>query len=587
MKVTGATLGQVLNKLKTVPVLACDTETTGLEETDRPFALIIADKDTEYYFDDRIIPDLWVNEELHELFKNPDRHWVLQNAKFDMRMLGYRGISIEGHVLDDVVLARVNRNDHFGGRAYSLDAQAKRHGWSKDDRVMSYIKEHGLYAIRKDFFGREYKQPQFDKVPVDLMEQYACQDARLTYDLFSIYVKQFDADDRKIVENETALTKVCFSMERTGMMLNKDYTLKALHYERGQLEAAREGYAAITGNNFVNSAKAISPHLDNYKLPTTDAGNESLTDDVLEAIISDGSERARSVASLVQKIRTHDKRISTYYENYLCMVTAAGVIHPDMQQAGTRTGRFSYRDPNLQNVPKEEESTATYVIRGCFMPRPGHVYVSFDYSQMEYRMMAAYAGEMGVIEQVMGGVDFHEATAKLFGVSRKHAKTLNFAILYGAGEEKLAYMLGISRSEARTLKLKYFMALPKVERFIDTVIRTGKSRGYVKNWLGRKLYSDPKFAYALPNHLIQGGGADVVKVAMNKIYNEYPEMGMVLQVHDQLVFDVHPSNFGKLTKIKEIMENAFPPMNGMRLTVDVSHSKVSLAERDMEKGFPC
>lgn len=239
----------------------------------------------------------------------------------------------------------------------------------------------------------------------------------------------------------------------------------------------------------------------------------------------------------------------------------------------------------MQNVPKEEDSTEPYVVRGCFVPRPGHVFVSMDYSQMEYRMMAAYANEVSIIERVMKGEDFHQVTADLFGVTRKTAKTLNFAILYGAGEEKLAFMLGVAREEARRLKLKYFMALPRVEKLIDDVIRTGKSRGYVKNWLGRKMRAEFFFAYALPNHLIQGGGADVVKTAMIRIDKEFPDVKMVLQVHDQLVFDMTPDQYVHIPRIKEIMESVWT-MNGMKLEVDVSWSARSFAERDMTKGLP-
>ena len=199
--------------------------------------------------------------------------------------------------------------------------------------------------------------------------------------------------------------------------------------------------------------------------------------------------------------------------------------------------------------------------------------------------MAAYAREEAIIKRVMEGEDFHRVTAEIFGVSRKVAKTLNFAILYGAGEEKLANMLGVSRIEARRLKDRYFMALPKVERLVDQVIGTGRKRGYVINWLGRKLYAGFNFCYALPNHLIQGGGADAVKSAMVEIGEKFPQVMMVLQVHDQLVFDMPPEHYQYIPEIKAIMERQWEK-NGMRLEVDVSWSARSFAERDMNKGVP-
>lgn len=153
--------------------------------------------------------------------------------------------------------------------------------------------------------------------------------------------------------------------------------------------------------------------------------------------------------------------------------------------------------------------------------------------------------------------------------------------LYGAGVDKLAQMLKVSKVQAQRFKDQYFMRLPRVERFIDEVIRRGRSRGYVYNWAGRPLYAEREFCYALPNHLIQGGGADVVKRAMVDIGKDAP---MLLQIHDQLIFEVNDGEEDQfIPEWKAKMENAFPAMNGMSLKVDVTKSRVSLAEKDMQK----
>lgn len=587
MRVTPENLGEVLEHLAGQKILALDTETTGLSETDRPFAFIVADAASEYYFDERVIP--WKTPEYRQdfapLFDSDQRLWILQNAKFDMRMMRSVGFEIGGTVCDIVVLARLVRNDHM---LYSLDAQAKRYGWAKgQDKIKQYIKDHDLFEVRRDFFGVESKHPRYDKVPLELMEEYACLDSRLTFDLRAKYATQLPQASWPVVDNEARLTKVCFDMERRGLLLNKSYTMKARAYEMEKLSEAKEEYMQLTGVAFVNSAKSFQKWLgERYSLPQTDAGNPSLTDDVLETILESATGDIVQAAKLIQKIRHYDRRINTYYDGYLNAVDSKGIIHPTMWQAGTKTGRFSYSDPNLQNIPKEEKSAAPYVVRGCFMPRPGTVFVSFDYSQMEYRIMAAYANEEAIIKRVMAGEDFHAVAASLFGVERTPAKTINFAVLYGAGDEKLARMLGISIQEAKRLKLKYFMALPRVERLIDKIKSTGKARGYVTNWFGRNLYAAPEHVYALPNHLIQSGGADVVKVAMVRIAEEFPDIPMVLQVHDQLVFEVRPDQYIFLPRIKEIMEQAFPTMNGMSLKVDVEWSATSLACRDMKKGLP-
>ena len=590
MRVVPSNLDQVVRKLQLASFLSIDCETTGLEETDRPFAFIIADDYTEYYFDKRCI-DMSPHQcrTIAQLFMMTGRIWFLQNAKFDMRMLSHLGFTIRGKVFDIAIMARLVRNDHM---LYSLEAQAKRHGMQKGaDIIKSYIKEHDLYEVRKDFFGVASKQPRYDRVPADMMEEYACMDARITYDLGMIYLKQLeDSGCMDVMMNESRLTKVCFDMERKGLKLNKSYTLKAMYHEIEQLEGAKNTYKEQTGQSFVNSAKAFQRWCINHgvRLPTTENGNPSLTDDIIEEyLVSDiVPDLVKDTLKAVQSIRFYEKRINTYYEGYLNAMDADCIVHPSMWQAGTKTGRFSYSNPNLQIIPKEKKSTAEYVVRGCFQPRSGHVFVSFDYAQMEYRMMAAYANETEIIRRVMNGEDFHEVAAALFGVERDPAKTLNFAVLYGAGDAKLAGMLGVSLKEAKQLKLKYFMALPKVERLVDQIQRTGKSRGYITNWFGRNLYADPNHVYALPNHLIQSGGADVVKVAMVKIAEAYPDIPMVLQVHDQLVFEVRPDQYHILPQIQEIMETAFPPMNGMALKVDVEWSAISLAARDLKKGFP-
>lgn len=595
MLVTPDNIAQVCAQIHDARDRALDTETTGLEYSDRPFAVIIAIDGAVFYFDERACPGFWHMPCFRDLF-NDDCLWHYQHAKFDMRMCEFQSGLLPRLVNDIAVQARIQRNDHI---AYSLDAQASRIGKKKlGDFIKDYIAKHDLYEIRRDFFGVESKVARYDWVPLEVMQQYAEVDGILTLELAKYYDKLMDEGDRQVLAMERQLTPVLYRMETLGVRLDTKYTLEGYYHELGVVNQLKDTFAALTGQPFVDSAKSIQKVL-SFDLPKTpikfkaggkkSGGGPSLTDDIIEDILnSDAPQADKEIVSLVREIRHYEKRISTYYVPFLNKKDGNDLIHCNMWQGGTRTGRMSSSDPNLQNVPKEDEEEdlhKPFVIRGCLVPRRGNVFVSMDYSQMEYRMMAAYAKEVSIIERVMAGEDFHKVTADLFGVSRKTAKTLNFAILYGAGEEKLANMLGVTRPEARRLKQKYFMALPNVEKFIDNVIRTGKSRGYVINWIGRKLYAEPEFCYALPNHLIQGGGADVVKLAMVRIAQEFPDIKMVLQVHDQLVFDMAPEEFVCIPRIKEIMESVWEK-NGMKLTVDVSWSERSLAERDMKKGIP-
>ena len=556
--------------------IAIDTETTGLEETDRPFCATISGKDFNIYTEDR--------DMVSKLLDTSDLVFA-QHAKFDARMLSHWGVNMfTKPVYDTNIMARILRNDYL---KYSLADQAKRIGLSKSTEVDAEVKKHKLYETRRNFFGEEYKTPRYDRVDREILKRYALLDSELTYKLGMNYLERMDTRDKQVMLMESSLTPVCYGMERRGLQLNVDYTITAYHYEKQLLESKLDIINSMLGCEFTDSAKAIQKHL-SYQLPLTDANNPSLTDDVIDYILSAGGTTPRdsTILGLVREIRWFKKRINTYYESYLNRKDASGIIHPTMWQAGTRTGRFSYSDPNLQNMPKEEDSEEPFVVRGCFKPRDGYSFISLDYSQMEYRMLADYANEKDVIRRVMEGADFHQVTADMFGVSRKQAKTINFACLYGAGVDKLSTMLGTTKHEASRLRDRYFMALPNVERLIDDVISTGRSRGFVQNWYGRKMYAQKEFCYALPNHLIQGGGADVVKLAMIEVEKELrgSDIHMVLQVHDQLVFE-YPTGMDntKLKRVKEIMENTYVPRNGMKLTVDISESTTSLAERSMVK----
>ena len=557
-------------------IAAVDCETTGLEESDRPFCVTISGKDFDIYTEDRHEAANIING-LSKVF--------FTNTKFDARMLSHWGIDcFKAETYDTVFMGRIIRNDYL---KYSLADQAKRIGLAKSTEVDAEVKKHKLYETRRNFFGEEYKTPRYDRVDREILKRYALLDSELTYKLGMNYLERMDTRDKQVMLMESSLTPVCYGMERRGLQLNVDYTITAYHYEKQLLESKLDIINSMLGCEFTDSAKAIQKHL-SYQLPLTDANNPSLTDDVIDYILSAGGTTPRdsTILGLVREIRWFKKRINTYYESYLNRKDASGIIHPTMWQAGTRTGRFSYSDPNLQNMPKEEDSEEPFVVRGCFKPRDGYSFISLDYSQMEYRMLADYANEKDVIRRVMEGADFHQVTADMFGVSRKQAKTINFACLYGAGVDKLSTMLGTTKHEASRLRDRYFMALPNVERLIDDVISTGRSRGFVQNWYGRKMYAQKEFCYALPNHLIQGGGADVVKLAMIEVEKELrgSDIHMVLQVHDQLVFE-YPTGMDntKLKRVKEIMENTYVPRNGMKLTVDISESTTSLAERSMVK----
>lgn len=385
--------------------------------------------------------------------------------------------------------------------------------------------------------------------------------------------------------NESRLVKTCFRMESRGVLIDRAYVEAALKYEHNEIRKAKEDFKTDTGHSFLDSSKLFAKIFDERgeAYPTTDKGNPSFRAEYLELLDT-------PTARLIQKVREHEKRAGTYYSSFLYYADSFNRIHANIRQAGTTTGRFSYSNPNLQNLPREKDPTDTvkpFVVRGSFIPTPSFIFSSIDYSQMEYRLMLDYAGEKALIEKILGGEDLHQATADLVGVSRDRAKTLNFAILYGAGIDEIARQLKVSVNQAHELRRMYFGRLPKVRNFIKRVIETGEQRGFVRNWMGRECHIRFKSeAYKLPNHLIQGGCADIIKLAMNQIdqytLDKKMRSGLVVQVHDENLLEVHENEYDLIEKAREIMQGVYVPKNGMVLTAEADWSDKSWAKRDLK-----
>jgi DNA polymerase-1 len=525
------------------------------------------------------------------IFENPDSIYLIHNAKFDLKKLRLEGIDILSRVHCTQLTARVLENNHF---QYTLDACAKRIGFEKDTAVEEYVKEHKLYETF-EIPGKKQKKTRkfFDRVPLSIISKYAEHDAQLHLALgthqFLKLKEEFDPKDQRpslkaVYENEHKLLRVCIAMEEIGVKIDRNYVRAALEHEQTEVIAACDQFLDLTGTEFTDSNKALETVFKKVGAPIgkTAKGNPSFTADNLEKIDS-------PIARLVTRIRKHSLYAGTYYSSFLNLADDGDVIHPDMRQDGTDTGRFSYSNPNLQNVPKEDDSDLAFYVRKSFVPRPGFCFVAIDYSQQEFRMFLDYAGETKLISEIMNGKDVHQATADEIGVSRHDAKTINFGLLYGMGTGMLAARLKISVAEARQKRNRYFSRLPRVESLIRLVAQVGKHRGYIWNWAGRRYrISSPEYAYVLVNHLIQGGCSDVIKFAMVEIFDFLKpyKSRMVCQVHDELLFEFHEKELHLIEPVKAIMENIYKPRNGMKLTCSVDHSWISWGQTDKVKGSP-
>ncbi len=576
---------------------AVDTETTGLRayHDDRIFSIIIADEEKSYYFnfqqyqdlaEDWVLPREWIPF-LKPVFSNPDSLWYMTNAKFDMAMLAREGVHVAGEVHCTEALGRVERNDEF---KYGLDATAKRLGLEKSEAVKEYIKKHKLYD--KD------KNPLYYKVPFNVIVPYGELDAKLTR-LVGIHQREVFCEIEnstaiglpkisRIVANEKRFTKTCFKIEQTGIRIDPDYCRAAILYETNRYRKAAESFKGLTGLEFQDANAVLKQAFEKAgeTITLTVKGNPSFTDKVLSKYNS-------PVAKIIQEYRDAYKKANTYYKNFLYF-NKNGIIHASIKQGGATHGRVSVVDPPLQTLADEEdEGDLPFKVRRAFIPSPGTFFLMMDYDQMEYRMMFDYAGQMDLIAEVKAGMDVHDATVKLvcqmlgMPFTRGNAKTLNFGLLYGMGIDALAAALKTSTDSARALKKAYFQALPCVQGFIRKVTARAEANGYIFNWAGRRCYfKDLDFAYTAPNHLISGGCADVVKIAMNQIDDLLmgKQTKMIMQVHDEILFEMVPEEIYLIPHIKEIMEGAYPYKH-LKLTVSVEHSFKSWA--DKVKGVPC
>lgn len=604
----------VVKKLSAAGIYGLDTETTGLRRGDRLFSIIIADELQGYYFsfnedcdhlgnyvpDEYRLPREWISQ-LAPITENEESIFFLHNAKFDLGMLSKDDCFVTGQAHCTEAMERVLQNNYLGHKPYSLKSCAKRRGLEKDAAVEDYIKQHGL--ITKLVVPGKDKIVElwhFDKVPFQIISPYGCTDAVITRAIGIDQLKKFAAMDsdvslsapqiQPLILNERKVTRTCFRMEEAGLHIDREYTRKAMDFTLQQAKLAEESFQTITGRPFEDSATVIKEVFDSVGLvlPKTATGKAATNKKVLDDL-------EHPIADKIREIRGLKKLVSTYYSSFLYFADDRDLVHANIRQGGTETSRFSYSDPNLQNLPKEDEPEDRFKdfhVRKCFTPiNRDFVFVPIDYRQQEFRMMLDYAGEHELIAAIMAGEDVHEATARMLGITRKQAKTINFGLLYGMGVAKLAAALKVSLDEARRLKALYFRRLPKVQTFIEGVIAVGRDRRFIWNWHGfRNHISSPEYAYVLPNHLIQGGCAQVLRVAMPQldqyIIERQLRTQMVAQVHDEILFQVHKDELHHVAHFQKIMESVYKPKNGMYLHCSVEHSWDSWGKWDQTKGLP-
>jgi DNA polymerase-1 len=549
-----------------------DTETTGIDANDAELVgMSFSYKPGEAYFvtcssDYEATCNLL--ELLKPLFDNPDLLWIGHNLKYDLLVLKYYNREIKGAVYD-TMLAH-----------YVVDPDGKRSMDLLSAQFLSYEPVH-----IEELIGKKGKQQgTMRDVEIQKLKDYAAEDADITLQLkHSLHplLKTKDVE-RVFYEVENPLVKVLTDMEYAGVMIDVPFLLnysKELEREAYQAEQAVYAGAGVKFN--IGSPKQLGEVLFeklnlNPSAKKTKSGQYATGEDVLMKLA-----HSNPIVEDILAYRQLTKLKSTYVDALPSLINRkSGRVHTTYGQAVAVTGRLASNNPNLQNIPIRTERGKE--IRKAFIPKQGNVIISADYSQIELRIVAGISGDENMCNAFKNNADIHTATAaKVFNVDAKDvtkemrykAKSVNFGIIYGQGAFGLADNLGISRTEAKEIIDNYKKEFSGITKYMDNMINFCREHGYVQTLMGRKRWlkdiNSSNFTvrgYAERNAInspIQGTAADMIKMAMIKIHDamqkENLKSKMIMQVHDELVFDALASELDVLQPlILNNMKSALP-----------------------------
>ena len=566
---------QLIETLQSATAICYDSETTALDATQADLVgLAFALKAHEAWYVP-IPPEQEaaqkIIEEFRPVFENEKLEKIGQNLKYDSIVLKNYGINLRGPLFD-TMLAH-----------YLLEPENRRHG-------MDYMAETLLnYATVKieDLIGKKgAAQGNMRDVPIEAIKEYAAEDADITLQIHNVLAPKLEAGGEGVLklfrEVETPLVPVLAAIEHAGVRIDPDF-LREYSMELATIIVELEkNIMEKAGFNFhVGSPKQVGEALfDRLKIPypgkKMKSGQYSTDEEMLSSLTDN-----YPIAADILKHRGLMKLKSTYIDALPLLINPrTGRVHSSFNQAIASTGRLSSQNPNLQNIPIRTAEGRR--IRQAFIPRDAdHVILSADYSQIELRLVADIANEEAMLEAFQKGLDIHLATAsRVFNVpldqvlpdQRRTAKTINFAILYGAGATTIGAQLGIKRTEAKVLIDTYFQEYPGLKNYMTRTVEMAREYGYVETLLGRRSYyrningsglERARAELAAMNAPIQGTAADMIKIAMVNIHREMEaqklKSNMILQVHDELVFDVRKDELEQLkVLVFDKMTNAIP-----------------------------
>jgi len=486
-----------------------------------------------------------VREKLSGVLGDEDVEKIGQNLKYDLTVLINHGYEPAGKMFDTMIAAHVLDSSRA---TYKLDALAA-----------EYLNHHCIPI--EEVIGRGRNQTTMDAVPVEMVATYAAEDADVTLRLADVLAPKLTEEGLADLfrDLEMPLMPVLGEMERAGIRVDPQ-VLKHMEVELSrQADALREKIIASAGQEFnVDSPKQLAGVLfEKLQMPVL---KRTKTGPSTDSSVLEQLSLQHELPALVLDYRKLAKLVSTYLKALgTCIHPRTGRVHTSFHQAATSTGRLSSRDPNLQNIPIRTEQGRR--IRSAFVAQEGCVLLSADYSQVELRVLAHFCEDPTLIAAFMADQDIHRiVAAEVFGVAAKdvtadqrgRAKTVNFGIIYGQTAFGLAVTLRIRRREAQAFIARYRQRFPKIEEFLQACIAQAKSNGYVQTIFGRRRRigeidsRNPQRRAAAErlaiNSVVQGSAADLIKQAMiniaHRIHREDRPARMLLQIHDELVFEV-------------------------------------------------
>ncbi|CAM2008341.1 DNA polymerase I [Acanthopleuribacter pedis] len=469
------------------------------------------------------------------------------NAKYDISVLFNLGWDVAGRIEDTMLMS------------YLINPNEDRHGMDHlAEKLLNYRTIHF-----DEVAGSGKDMVTFDKVPLDKACNYAAEDADITFQLYDILFPRLKEQDLHRVYDtvERPLIPVLARVENSGVQIDEGY-LKTMSAKMAEeIEALEQAIYELAGEEFnIKSTKQLGVILfEKLGLPTVKKTSKTKSYSTDQSVLETLSAKGHALPAKLLEYRMFTKLKSTYVDALPTMICPkTGRVHSSFNQFVAATGRLSSNNPNLQNIPIRTEMGRD--IRAAFVPRDGWVFVAADYSQIELRLMAHFSGDDTLVQGFRSGEDIHRRTAgEIMDVDvnlvtddmRRAAKSINFGLIYGMGEFRLAQELGITRKKAREYMETYFEKMPRVLGFRDEVIEKAREIGEIRTYFGRhrqlpELASRNKNLQAqgerlAVNTLIQGTAAEIIKIAMIRLDEAIREQDLqaklLLQVHDELVLE--------------------------------------------------